>query len=65
MAGYRLYLLNREGRIRRALDLECDTDEDAVRRMDGHDHPFGMELWQHTRLVQSLEPATGGRRRQA
>lgn len=57
MDGYRLYLLNREGRIRRALEFECDTDEEAVSWMDEQDHPFGMELWQRARLVKRLDQA--------
>jgi hypothetical protein len=51
MAGYRLYFLDDNGRIRDAAEFECDGDDDALAqarsRADGRD----MELWSGTRVV--------------
>ncbi len=54
MAHYRAYILNREGRIMEAVDLDCADDaaatESAKRLDDGHD----VELWKDTRVVSRL-----------
>ena len=56
MADYRLYLLNRQGRISRALPLVCETDDHAVDQVYAYPHTDGMELWQLDRLVRKFAP---------
>ena len=51
---YRLYFLDREGRIRRAMDLDCDDDAEAVQAMEARDEGGGMELWEAARLVKKV-----------
>ena len=52
MALYRLYLVEQDERIRRApVQLECDSDAEALEAVREHDQRFAMELWQGTRLV--------------
>lgn len=48
---YRLYFLGREGRITRAVELECSSDEDAMRAVEEHVDGRAMELWQQARKV--------------
>jgi hypothetical protein len=54
MAHYRAYILNREGRIMEAVDLDCADDADATESakqlVDGHD----VELWRNARVVSKL-----------
>jgi hypothetical protein len=54
MAHYRAYILNREGRIMEAVDLDCADDDDATESakqlVDGHD----VELWRNARVVGKL-----------
>jgi hypothetical protein len=46
VAWYRIYFFDRGGHIGRALDIECEDDQDAVRQMDEHKHAYAVELWQ-------------------
>jgi hypothetical protein len=54
MAHYRAYILNRDGRIMEAVDLDCADDtaatESAKQLVDGHD----VELWKDARVVSRL-----------
>jgi hypothetical protein len=54
MAHYRAYILNRDGRIMEAVDLDCADDAAATKAArqldDGHD----VELWQQARVVTRL-----------
>jgi hypothetical protein len=54
MAHYRAYILNREGRIMEAVDLDCADDtaatESAKQLVNGHD----VELWKDARVVSRL-----------
>jgi hypothetical protein len=54
MAYYRAYILNREGRIMEAVNLDCANDaaaaESAKQLDDGHD----VELWKDARVVSRL-----------
>jgi len=56
MGDYRLYFLDAQGPIHRAVELQCDDDEDAVRRSAGHADGRAMELWQRARVVRRFEP---------
>jgi len=53
-AWYRLYLMETDGKIMAAENLECDGDEDAVERATAafraSAYPL-FELWQGERLV--------------
>lgn len=58
MADYRIYFLDPEGRIVRALELQRETDAEAVREASSLDHLHGMELWQLDRHVRTFSPST-------
>jgi hypothetical protein len=51
---YRLYFLNSQGRIRHALDLECDDDAHAIATVQEHIDGGAMELWQARRQVMTF-----------
>ena len=55
MAYYRAYLVDRDDRIQKAVDLDCADDgaaiEAARQLVNGHD----VELWQHHRKIIRLE----------
>lgn len=55
MAGYRLYFLDDNGRIRDAAEFECADDAEALTqalsRADGRD----MELWSGARVVSKID----------
>ncbi len=53
LADYRLFFLV-NNRIRRCVELECDTDEAAIGVMDDHADGHAMELWQLARLVKRV-----------
>lgn len=57
MPAYRLYYLNPKGGIRRAVELACDTDEDAIAMVTQHVDGHAMELWDRDRVVRTF-PAT-------
>jgi hypothetical protein len=54
MRGYRLYLLDRAGRIERAIEGQFDTEETAAAWARAVAHNYGKELWQGGRLVLCL-----------
>jgi len=54
MSHYRLYLLDKDGHFVRAVDLDCQDDEEALERVAAHKHRHGMELWQGSRQVGSI-----------
>jgi hypothetical protein len=51
MARYRLYLLQADGHISRGVDLNCETDEQALAVAMREPHPLGRELWDGARLI--------------
>jgi len=54
MSGYRLFLVEPDGHIRRPpIILECESDEEAVEAVKDHDQSFEMELWIGHRKVAS------------
>lgn len=57
MLSYRLYFLGREGRITRAVELECANDEDALQAVEEHVDGHPMELWQQARKVRVFAAA--------
>jgi len=56
MKGYYAYIIGDDGHIVNRVDVLCDDDEEAKRRVqqlvDGH----AIELWQEARKVASFEP---------
>jgi len=50
---YRLYFL-RDGHIRRAVSIRCDSDEQAIAEAEQHADGSPMELWEHARLVKKF-----------
>lgn len=42
---YRLYILGQDSRIVRGIDLECDSDDDALVMAAEQEHLYGLELW--------------------
>jgi len=58
MADYRLYFLDEQGHVRRALDMECRDDAQAIAVVTEHLSDQAMELWQGSRKVHVFEPAS-------
>jgi hypothetical protein len=54
MAGYRIYFLDENGRIRDAAELECKDDQEAVQLADARHDGRAMELWSGARIVQKM-----------
>ena len=54
MAGYRLYFLDDNGRIRDAAEFKCDSDAEALSQADARCDGRAMELWSGTRVVQKM-----------
>jgi hypothetical protein len=54
MIGYRAYIIDEDGHIRRRVDILCEDDdtakEEAIKLVDGHD----VELWQLNRRICEL-----------
>jgi hypothetical protein len=53
---YRLYFMDRSGRVNRAELLEAGDDEAARTEAIRLDHAFSVELWQAERLVGVVYP---------
>jgi hypothetical protein len=55
MAHYRAYLVGHDSYFIKAVDMDCEDDDDARKRaqkmVDGHD----VELWQHARRIAKFE----------
>lgn len=56
MPHYRLYFLRADNRVDRAVDLDCESDEEAIDKASELRGLEAMELWQGTRLVKRIEP---------
>jgi hypothetical protein len=55
MTDYRLYFL-KDNHIRRVVELECESDVEALGLAERHRGGDTMELWQRSRLVKRFEP---------
>jgi hypothetical protein len=54
VADYYLYLLDRNSRIARRIDLQACRDDDHARDIAAaYPHQAGMELWRGDRLVET------------
>lgn len=51
MKDYRIYFLNAQGRITRALELSCAGDAEAMEEAAVHADGYDIELWERARLV--------------
>ena len=51
MAGYRLYFLDDNDRIRDAAEFECDGDAEALTQAESRSDGRAMELWSGARVV--------------
>ncbi len=55
MTHYRAYLIGQDSYVIKAVDLNCQDDDAAMKRaqhmVDGHD----VELWQDTRRIAKFE----------
>jgi hypothetical protein len=53
---YRLYSLDAKGRIFSVLEMECDDNDLAIQRAEGHVDGHVMELWQQATFIRSFRP---------
>ncbi|WP_043160678.1 hypothetical protein [Bradyrhizobium sp. Ai1a-2] len=51
MDEYRAYLLGSDGHIRERMELESETDEEAVAKARQHFNGGTIEVWQGVRIV--------------
>ena len=51
MQAYRLFYFDKADHIRKAVVLECDSDEEAIALAQQQSDGPAMELWLQTRLV--------------
>lgn len=58
MSDYRLYFFTAQNHIRQRVEFACDTDEEAIARVQQHRDGSALELWSGARLVASFEQAT-------
>ena len=56
LTSYRVYFLNDHGRIVRALDLACDTDEEARAKAQALADSQTVELWDRARQLGRFTP---------
>jgi hypothetical protein len=53
VATYRIYVLGADGKIRKSIELDCETDAQAEAFAEGHRGPV-LELWNLARLVRKF-----------
>lgn len=51
MNAYRLYFLREDGHISHALEIECESDADAIALVNAHPDGRPKELWEQARRV--------------
>jgi hypothetical protein len=59
MAFYRLYFMDRRGKIARDEVVEADDDDGARREAVRLDHAYAIKIWQAERPVGTVLPLTG------
>jgi hypothetical protein len=59
MQEYRAYLLGTDGHIRERMELESQTDEEAIARARQHFNGGAIEVWQGVRIVAKLDDHSG------
>jgi hypothetical protein len=55
MQQYRAYLLEIDGHIRESIELESETDGEAVAKARQHFNRGALEVWQGARIVAKLD----------
>jgi hypothetical protein len=55
VTSYRLYFLDGQGHIRNALEMECESDAEAMRAAQLQDVRVSRELWSLARFVARFE----------
>ena len=55
MQEYRAYLLGIDGHIRERMELESETDQDAVAKARQHFNGGAIKVWQGVRVVAKLD----------
>jgi hypothetical protein len=58
MPYYRLYYVDWENRISKAMDLDCSSDSEAIEKVTSVRYPHAIELWQGIPLVERIEPSS-------
>jgi hypothetical protein len=51
MADYKVFLLDRDGRIHQVIDIVAPTDDDAVVEISQIHEPHGFEVWSGDHLI--------------
>ncbi len=59
MPSYQVRMFSAQGRRRREMEIECDSDEDAIERLLSLHHPHALELWSGDRLVERMAGTVG------
>jgi hypothetical protein len=54
MTDYRLYFRGEDGHFRHIVELDCESDEEAIRAAEEQADGSAMELWQRRRLVKEF-----------
>jgi hypothetical protein len=54
MPDYRLYFLDSDGHIKRAVELHCASDAEAIAAVEQHRDGRAMELWDRARVVRKF-----------
>jgi hypothetical protein len=57
MSRYRLYFLDKTGRIAHALDLHCESDDEALELVEARRDGRPMELWHSAQLIRKFPAA--------
>lgn len=61
MTHYRLYFLNKLGRIVRREEVDVATDAEAAAIAREHDHAFAVEVWDGARQAATVHPDAGSK----
>jgi hypothetical protein len=56
VAFYWVYFFGADNHISRARDIECDTDADAIARVEEMERAVPVELWTGGKLIKRFEP---------
>ena len=54
MADYRLYFLDRNGRVERVVEMVCPDDAHALKSIANHDRGGPIELWHLARRIKVI-----------
>lgn len=56
MAFYWVYFFGADNHISHARDIECETDVDAIARVEEMERTVPIELWTGGKLIKRFEP---------